>query len=82
MEKKCLFSMTTRTTLLTAKQSWGGVIGFEAYQDEETYQIAAESNMIVEALKGTVFVDDSSDPEFTTEGKNAVREAFASAGGP
>lgn len=80
MEKKCLFSMTTRTTLLTAKQSWG-VIGFEAYQDEETYQIAAESNMLVEALKGTVFVDDSSDPEFTTEGKNAVREAFASAGG-
>ena len=37
--------------------------------------------MLVEALKGTAFVDDSSDPEFTTEGKNAVREAFASAGG-
>lgn len=57
-----------------------GVIGFVEYQDEETYQIAAESIMLVEALKGTPSVDDSSDPEFTTEGKNAVREAFASAG--
>lgn len=57
-----------------------GVIGFVEYQDEETYQIAAESIMLVEALKGTPFVDDSSDPEFTSEGKNAMREAFASAG--
>lgn len=58
-----------------------GVIDFAAYQDMGTHRIVAESNVLVEALKGTPFVDDSSDLEFTSEGKNAVREAFASAGG-
>lgn len=57
-----------------------GIIGFAAYQDEETYQIIAESNMLVEALKGTDFVDDSSDPVFTAEGKDEVGRAFSAAG--
>lgn len=57
-----------------------GAIGFVAYQDEETYQIVAESNMLVEALQGTAFVDDSSDPMFTDDGKDEVKRAFASAG--
>lgn len=57
-----------------------GTIGFAAYQDEETHQISAESNMLVEALQDTPFVDVSVDPVFTDAGKEEVGQAFASSG--